>query len=51
MTSWIKYQLTKLYNAASAPVAVTRDALAERLQSLRDTASLLYSRMLKNMGY
>ena len=31
MTSWVRNQLTKLYNAVSAPVAATRDALAERL--------------------
>ena len=51
MTSWMKNQLTKLYNAVSAPVTATRDALAERLQSVRDTASLLYNRMMENMGY
>ena len=48
MTSWMKSQLTKLYNAVSAPVAATRDALAERLQSIRETASLLYNRMVEN---
>ena len=31
MTSLMKNQLTKLYNTVSAPVAATRDALAERL--------------------
>ena len=31
-------------------MTATRDALAERLQSVRDTASLLYNRMLENMG-
>ena len=51
MTSWMKNQLTKLCNAVSAPVAATRDALAERLQSVRETASLLYNRMVENMGY
>ena len=51
MTSWMRNQLTKLYNAVSAPVAATRDALAERLQSVRETASLLYNRMVENMGY
>ena len=51
MTSWMKNQLTKLYNAVSAPVAATRDALTERLQSIRDTLSLLYNRMMENMGY
>ena len=35
----------------SAPVAASRDALAERLQSVRDTASLLYNRMMNNIGY
>ena len=47
----MRNQLTKLYNAVSAPVTTTRDALAERLQSVRDTASLLYNRMMENMGY
>ena len=47
----MKNQLTKLYNAVSAPVAATRDALAERLQSVCETASLLYNRMVENMGY
>ena len=37
----MKNQLTKLCNAASAPVAATRDALTVRLQSVRETASLL----------
>ena len=32
-------------------MAATRDALAERLQSVRETASLLYNRMVENMGY
>ena len=44
-------QLTKLYNAISAPVTATRDALLERLHNVRDTASLLYNRMMENMGY
>ena len=47
----MKNQLAKLYNAVSAPVAATRDALTERLQSIRDTLSLLYNRMMENMGY
>ena len=51
MTSLMKNQLTKLYNAVSAPVAATRDALAERLQSVRETTSLLHNRMMENMGY
>ena len=51
MNSFLRNTISKLYNAVSAPVAATRDALAERLQSVRDTASLLYNRMMENMGY
>ena len=51
MTSWMRNQLAKLYNAVSAPVAATRDALTERLQSVRETASLLYNKMMDNIGY
>ena len=51
MTSWMRNQLTKLYNAVSAPVAATQAALAERLQSVRETTFLLYNRMTDNMGY
>ena len=47
----MRNQLAKLYNAASAPVTATQDALAERLQSVREAASLLYNRMMENMGY
>ena len=32
-------------------MVATRDALAERLQSIRETASSLYNRMMENMGY
>ena len=51
MTSLMRNQITKLYNVVSAPVAATRDALAERLQSVHETASLLYNRMMENMKY
>ena len=51
MNTFLRNTISKLYNAVSAPVAATRDALAERLQGVRDTASLLYSRMMENMGY
>ena len=47
----MKNQISKLYSAVSAPVAASRDALAERLQSARDTASLLYNRMMYHIGY
>ena len=51
MCSWMRNQLTKLYNAVPAPVPGTRDALAERLQGVRGTPSLLYNRMMENKGY
>ena len=51
MTSWMKNQLTKLYNAVSAPVAATQDVLTKRLQSVHETTSLLYIRTMENMGY
>ena len=44
--SWFRNTITNLYNAVLAPVAASRDALAERLQSVRDTASLLYNRTI-----
>ena len=47
----MRKHLTKLYNVLSAPVTEMRDALAEKLQSACETASLLYNRMVENMGY
>ena len=49
--SWFRNTITNLYNAVSAPVAATRDALSERLQSVRDTASLLYEWAKQKLGY
>ena len=43
MNSFLRSSISKLFSAVSAPVAATRDALAERLQSVRDTASLYNS--------
>ena len=51
MYNWMKNQINKLYNAVLASVAATRDALAERLRSVRDTASLLYNRAMYHIGY
>ena len=51
MNTFLRNTNSKLYNAVSAPVAATRDALADRLQSVRETASLLYNKMMENMGY
>ena len=51
MNSFLQNTISKLCNTVSAPVAATRDATAERLKSVRETASLLYNRMMENMGY
>ena len=51
MSSWMTNQLGKLYNAVSASVAATRDALTKRLESVCETVSLLYNRMMENMEY
>ena len=51
MKSWMRNTISKFYSVVSRPVAATRDALAERLQSVRKTACLLYNRMLENTGY
>lgn len=37
-----------LYNFVSKPGTGTGDTLTERLQSVRETASLLYNRMMDN---
>ena len=41
MTSWMRNRIANLYNALSAPVTSTQDTVAERLQNLNETASLL----------
>ena len=51
MSTFLRNTTSKLYNAVSVPVVETRDALAERLQSIGKSASLLYNRMMENMGY
>ena len=51
MNTFLRNTISKVYNVVSAPVAATRDALVERLQSVRDTTSSLYNRMMENMGY
>ena len=47
----MKNAITSLYNVFSAPVAASRDALAEILQRVRDTVSLLYNRTKEKLGY
>ena len=51
MTSWMGNQIANLCNFVSAPVAATQGALAERLQSIRENASLLCNRMMYNMEH
>ena len=51
MNTYLRNAISKLYNVVSAPVTAIQDVLAERLQSIRNTASLLYNRMMENMGY
>ena len=49
--NYFRNAISNLYNAVRAPVAATRDALAERLQSVRDTVTLLYNRTREKLGY
>ena len=51
MNTFLRNAILKLHKAVSAPVTATRKALAERLWSVRDTASLFYNKMMENMGY
>ena len=51
MNTFLRKTISKLYSVVSPPMAATLDAPAERLQSVHETASLLYSRMIENMGY
>ena len=48
--SWFRNTITNFYNAVSAPVAATRHALSERLQSVRDNGSLLCNRTMHYIG-
>lgn len=51
MTSWMRNTISKSYQAVSAIVEATRDALAERLQNVLETSYLLYNRMVGNIEY
>ena len=51
MTGWIRNQIANLCNTVLAPVVAARESFAERLQSVRKTASLLCNRMMDNMEY
>ena len=51
MTSYLRNAVSRLYDLVSTPVAATRDALADRLQRVRESASLLYNRFKERVGY
>ena len=51
MGIFLKNTISKLYSAISAPVAATKDAFAERIQSVCETAPLLCNKMMDNIGY
>ena len=48
MSTFLRNTVSNLYSAVSTPMAATRDALGERLQDIRETASLLYNRMIND---
>ena len=51
VVSWMRNQIANLYYTLSAPEAATRDALTDRLQSKRETASTFYNRIMDNIEY
>ena len=51
MNTFLRNTISKLYDAVSATIVATRDALAERLWSVHETASILYNRMMGNIEY
>lgn len=51
MNIFLRNTVSKLCDAFAAPVASTRDALAERLmKSVSDTAYLLYQKTIEKIG-
>ena len=51
MISWMRNHIANLYNFVPAPVAATQEELTKTLQSVRETASLLYDRMMHNIKH
>ena len=51
MSSWMRNMISNLYNAVSAPVAATHDALRKKLDSVSGTVTLLYNRFKAKLGY
>ena len=50
MNSWFRNTMTNLYNVVSTPVAAAGSALAEKLQSVRDTVTFLCKRTKEKLG-
>ena len=46
----MRNKLANLYNALSAPVTLTRDTVAGKVQSLNETASLLCNRVKEKLS-
>ena len=46
MNTFFRNKISKLYNAVSTPAPATQYALSERLQSICETASILYNRRM-----
>lgn len=51
VTSWMRNHTANLCNTVSATAAVTRDSLAERLQSKGEAGSTFYNRIMNNNEY
>ena len=49
--NYFRNAISRLHDAVSTPVVTTRDALAERLQSVRDTVTSLYNRTKEKLRY
>ena len=49
--NYLRNSISKLYEFVSTPVAATRYALADRLQSVRDTVTLSYNRAKEKLVY
>ena len=47
----MRNHIANLYNAASAPIGVRQDALAERQNRVREEFSLFYEKLMGNIGY
>ena len=51
MNTFLRNRISKLCNNASAPITATKYAIAERLQRVGETTSLLYNRVMDNIEH